>query len=139
MQGIQRKIIYVALYESLAILLSSLALRLLVAESLSQSTFIAVATSMLAITWNLIYNHLFEAWESRRSVKGRPFWLRAVHSVGFEVGLMLALIPLFAWGLGISAGHALMLQMGMVVFFLGYSFAFTLGFDRLFGLPASAR
>jgi uncharacterized membrane protein len=139
MQGKQRKIIYVALYESLAILLSSLALRLLVAESLSQSTFIAVATSLLAISWNLIYNHLFEAWESRQSLKGRPFWLRAVHSIGFEAGLMLVLIPLFAWGLGISAGQALMLQMGMVGFFLIYSFVFTLGFDRVFGLPASAR
>ena len=138
MQGMQRKIVYVALYEGLAIVLSSLALRLLAAHSLTQSTLIAAATSALAITWNLIYNSLFEAWEARRAAKGRPLWLRALHAVGFEVGLVVALIPLFAWGLGISLLKAWMLQMGMVAFFLVYSFLFTLAFDRLFGLPASA-
>ncbi|MBS2037931.1 PACE efflux transporter [bacterium] len=139
MQGIQRKIVYVALYEGLAIVLSSLALRLLAAHSFAQSTLIAVTTSALAVTWNLIYNSLFEAWEAGRATKGRPVWLRALHAIGFEVGLVLALIPLFAWGLGITLLKAWMLQMGMVAFFLVYSFLFTLGFDRVFGLPASAR
>lgn len=137
MQGIKRNLLYVALYEGLAILISSLSLRLLVAHSLAQSTAIALTTSLIAISWNLLYNRLFESWEAR-CVGGRPLWVRALHSAGFELGLLLLLLPLFAWSFQVSLAQSLVLQLGMVVFFLVYNFVFTLGFDRVFGLPESA-
>ena len=43
-----------------------------------------------------------------------------------------------AWWLGISLVEAFVLDLGFLAFFLVYTFAFNLGFDRVFGLPASA-
>ncbi|MBT9582864.1 hypothetical protein IV102_05915 [bacterium] len=42
------------------------------------------------------------------------------------------------WSFQVSLAQSLVLQLGMVVFFLVYNFLFTLGFDRVFGLPESA-
>ena len=138
MQGIQRKLLYLSLYEGIAILLSSQMLRLITDQSVTQAGLMAVAVSLVAMSWNFIYNNIFEAWEARRSVRGRGFWVRVAHACGFEGGLLLLLVPLFAWVLQVSLAQALGLQLGMLVFFLFYSFAFTFGFDRVFGLPSSA-
>ena len=48
------------------------------------------------------------------------------------------LVPLFAWWFGISLEHALVLEIGLAMFFLLYTFVFNWAFDRVFGLPASA-
>jgi uncharacterized membrane protein len=34
--------------------------------------------------------------------------------------------------------HALVMDLGLVLFFLGYTFGFTWAFDKVFGLPATA-
>ena len=51
----------------------------------------------------------------------------------------MVLVPLMAWWLGIGLLEALVLDIGLIVFFLCYTFAFNWGFDRVFGLPASAQ
>jgi uncharacterized membrane protein len=50
----------------------------------------------------------------------------------------LFLVPLIAWWYGTSLWHALVMDLGLVVFFLVYTFAFSWVFDRVFGLPSSA-
>ena len=63
---------------------------------------------------------------------------RVAHALGFEAGLVVMLVPLFAWWLGVSLWQAFVLDLGLIVFFLVYTYVFNLGFDRVFGLPASA-
>ena len=53
-------------------------------------------------------------------------------------GLALLLVPLVAHWLDMSYWHALITDLGLLLFFLVYTMAFTWVFDRLFGLPASA-
>ena len=60
------------------------------------------------------------------------------HAIGFELGFIITLVPLFAWWLHIGLWQALVLDIGLSVFFLVYTFVFNLGFDKVFGLPASA-
>ena len=139
MQGIKRKIVYVISFELFAILLSGTLLRLLSETSVTHAGAAAVAASMIAMLWNLAYNMLFEAWEARQVRKGRSLLRRACHAVGFEAGLVVMLVPLFAWLLGVSWFEALFLNAAMILFFLIYAFGFNLAFDRLFGLPRSAQ
>ena len=51
---------------------------------------------------------------------------------------MLFLVPLFAWWFDIGLWQALVMDLGLLVFFLVYTFVFNWCFDRVFGLPASA-
>lgn len=139
MQGIKRKIVYVVSFELLAIACSSLLLRLLSDASVVHAGVTAIAASSIAMGWNLVYNMLFEAWEARQARKGRSLLRRACHVLGFEAGLVIMLVPLFAWILGVSLAEALTLNVAMIVFFLAFGFLFALAFDRIFGLPLAAQ
>lgn len=138
MQGIQRKIVYVGLYEGFAILFASIGLAALSGAGAGKSTALAAATSVIAVIWNLVFNTLFEAWESRQARRGRSLARRIAHALGFEGGLAAILVPLFAWWLDVSLWEALLFDAALLVFFLFYTFAFNWCFDRTFGLPASA-
>lgn len=137
MQGIKRRIVYVTLYETIAILFVTVALWALGHES-GHAGAAAVVSSAIAIAWNIIWNWLFERWEARQTRKGRSFVRRVAHAIGFEGGLLLAIVPYFAWWLDISLLEAFLLDAGLIVFFLVYTFVFNLAFDMIFGLPASA-
>jgi uncharacterized membrane protein len=138
MQGIKRKIVYVTLFEGIAIVCATVGLAVLSGNELGHSGVLAIATSVVAVLWNFGYTTLFEAWETRRAVRGRGLARRVAHTLGFEIGLIALLVPLIAWWFRISLTQALLLDLGLVGFFLAYTFSFTWAFDRVFGLPDSA-
>lgn len=138
MQGIKRKLVYVSFYELIAIFITSVSLYLLSSQGLGHASFAAVSSSIIAAAWNLIYNTLFERWEAKQAKRGRSLLRRIAHAAGFEGGLVIMLVPLFAWWLELSLWNAFVLDLGLIIFFLAYTFIFNLVFDRIFGLPASA-
>jgi uncharacterized membrane protein len=138
LQGPRRRIVYVSLYEAIAIVVSSL-IFMAIGQEAGASSVMAVAASAIAICWNLSFNYLFEKWEARQSVKGRSVLRRVVHAMGFEGGIAAMLIPLMAWWFDVSLWQAAVMEAGLLVFFLVYTYVFNWGFDRLFGLPASAQ
>jgi len=138
MQGLKRKVVYVTLFELIAIGLTS-SILVFGGHDAGHAGTAAVASSALAVIWNFVFNSLFEAWEARQSTRGRSWKRRAAHAIGFEGGLVLVLVPLFAWWLDISLWEALVLDIGLLTFFMVYTYIFSLAFDRVFGLPASAQ
>ncbi|MYM24101.1 PACE efflux transporter [Duganella sp. FT135W] len=138
MQGLKRKVVYVSLFELIAIGLTS-SILIFSGQDAGHAGAAAVASSGLAIIWNFIFNSLFETWEARQVTRGRSWKRRAVHAIGFEGGLVLVLVPLFAWWLNITLWEALVLDIGLLLFFMVYTYIFSLAFDRVFGLPASAQ
>jgi uncharacterized membrane protein len=138
MQGLKRRVVYITLYEGLAIVAASAGLALLTGQGAGRSGAAAVIASAIAIVWNLTFNALFERWESRQAVRGRSLRRRLAHAIGFEGGLVAFLVPVFAWWMDVSLWQALVMDLGLVAFFLAYTFVFNWAFDQLFGLPASA-
>lgn len=130
--------VYIGLYEAIAILAASVGLAAMSGRGLMHAGGLAVATSAVAVVWNLVFNSLFEAWEARQARRGRSLLRRIAHAIGFEGGLVTFLVPLIAWWLEVSLRQALLMDLGLVVFFLIYTFVFNWAFDRVFGLPASA-
>ncbi|MDO8344543.1 MAG: PACE efflux transporter [Cellvibrio sp.] len=143
MQGIKRRVVYVGLYELVAIVLSAILLKLISNADTTNSLGIAVAASAIAILWNLAFNYGFELWEQylqqNRKQKGRSLGIRVLHAVGFEGGLVIFLVPVLAWWLDVSVVEAFILDLGLLAFFLFYTFAFNWVFDAVFGLPAAVR
>ena len=138
MQGIRRKVVYVSLYEGFAIVAATLGLAGMSGQGTQVAGLMAVAASVVAVAWNLVFNTLFERWEARQSVRGRSVARRVAHALGFEGGLVVFLVPLMAWWFGITLLQALVMDLGLVVFFVCYTFVFNWAFDRVFGLPTSA-
>jgi uncharacterized membrane protein len=138
MQGIKRRVVYISLYEGIAIVATSFGLATMSGQGLGHSGALAVIASAIAVVWNLAFNAMFERWESRQAVRGRSVRRRVAHAIGFEGGLVAFLVPTIAGWLGIGLLEALLMDLGLVVFFLVYTFVFNWAFDALFGLPASA-
>ncbi|MBL8372511.1 MAG: PACE efflux transporter [Burkholderiaceae bacterium] len=138
MQGPRRRIVYVTLYELIAIVATSIGLSVFSDSSVERAGVAAVVSSAIAVVWNVVFNTLFERWEARQTVRGRSLARRAAHAIGFEGGLVVTLVPFFAWWLDISLWQAFVLDLGLLLFFLVYTFVFNWVFDRVFGLPASA-
>ncbi|HBL7014706.1 TPA: PACE efflux transporter [Serratia marcescens] len=138
MQGVKRKLVYVTAYELIGMAISALGLALLSGHAPSSTGPLAVVITTIAVSWNFIYNYLFEWWESRQVSRTRTLKRRILHAVGFQLTLVVYLIPLIAWWMGITLWQALLLDMALIVIIPCYTFLFNWAFDKLFGLPASA-
>lgn len=137
MQGPLRRIVYITLYEGIAILVTTVGVAAIYGVGGTEAGVLSVGSSVIAMAWNLAFNWGFERWEARQPAQGRSFGRRVAHAVGFEGGLALLLVPLAAWWLGITLVEAVILDAGLLAFFLVYTFGFTWAFDRVFGLPVA--
>jgi uncharacterized membrane protein len=134
-----RRVLQALLYEAIAIAVVGPVLSLAFDKSPTSTFGLAVVLSTMALTWNYVFNWIFERWEARQSVRGRSLARRLAHGAGFEGGLVIILLPVMSLWLDISLTAALLANLGLLAFFFFYAIAFTWCFDRVFGLPASAR
>lgn len=133
-----RRVLQALLYEVIAIAVVGPALGQAFDKPTSSTMGLAVVLSTIALTWNYLFNWVFERWESRQVVRGRSFKRRLAHGVGFEGGLVVILLPVMSLWLDISPWEAFLANLVLLVFFFVYAVVFTWAFDRVFGLPASA-
>ena len=134
-----RRVVQALLYEAIAIAVVGPLLSLVFDKPPASTMGLAVVLSGIALTWNYVFNWLFERWELRQTVRGRSFARRLAHGAGFEGGLVVILLPVMSLWLDISLATALLANLGLLAFFFFYAIAFTWCFDRVFGLPASAQ
>ncbi|GGB28374.1 MULTISPECIES: PACE efflux transporter [Rhodobacterales] len=96
----------------------------------------ATAATMWNYIFNLVFDHVLN-WRRRDVRKTMP--LRIVHAVLFEATLLVLLLPLFAWWLGVPLIASLVMEISFAVFYMGYAFVFTWGYDTLFPPQRTAR
>lgn len=139
MSPTRRKILYALCFETIGIAVASIGLMLMSDAGVAASIILSAITATVALSWSFVFNTVFEAWEARQAKRGRSFRRRTVHALLFEGGLVLILLPIMAWWLQVSLLQALVYEAGLIVLFIIYTYAFTWAFDRIVGLPESAR
>ncbi|MFZ2295194.1 MAG: multidrug/biocide efflux PACE transporter [Polaromonas sp.] len=102
----------------------------LLGYSLGHMGVLTLMISLIAMTWNMVFNALFDRAQRRIGFE-RKVLARLLHSLLFEVGLILAVVPLAAWWLNIGLWEAFVLDIGIALFFLPYSFAFNWTYDHM--------
>jgi uncharacterized membrane protein len=128
MSPITRRVLQAVLYEIIAIAFVGPILSFAFQKPQASTFWLAVVLSTIALTWNYVFNWIFERWLARR----------LAHGAGFEGGLVIILVPVMSVWLDISPEAAFLANVGLLAFFFVYAIAFTWAFDRVFGLPASA-
>lgn len=132
---IKRRLVYVGVFELFGILFATLVLMALSGGDVQNSLPVAIIVSSAAVVWNYIYNTLFESWECRKQVIARTLKIRCMHAIGFEGGLFLFCLPVYMLWYGVGLWQAMSMQTALLIFFLVYTFVFTLLFDKVFTLP----
>ena len=122
------RVLHALLFEGLAILIATPSLAWLMDRSLAHLGALTAAFSAIAIIWNLIFNLGFDRVQQRLGFN-RGLGVRLLHALGFEGGLIVLLVPLAAWWLSIGLWQALLLDLGLILFFLPYTLAFNWLYD----------
>lgn len=129
-RSITERTIHALLFEILAIGISAPLAAWLTGESVLSMGVLTAVIATMAVLWNMTYNWLFDKLQARYRFE-RTLWVRALHACSFELGLIFAAIPFVAWWLDTTLWHALVLDIGLVLFYLPYAFFFNLGYDKL--------
>ncbi len=96
-----------------------------------------IIMAVLAMVWNYIYNYAFDhaLVYLNRPLYPRNWKLRAFHSMAFELGLMLASVPLTMVWMNFNFIQALTLDIAFSIAVLIYTFIFNYAYDMIFPVP----
>ena len=129
-RSLYERIFQVLLFEGLAISIFSPVLSWVVDKPLGETTALTVAISVTAMVWGFAFNSFFGILISYASNKVQK-WKRVIHALGFEIGLVLIAVPLSAWWLQMTFVEALLMDLGLLLVFLPYTFCFYWAYDML--------
>lgn len=94
---------------------------------------LGVIGATMATFWNYLFNLMFDHGLKRWTGSTRKsLGMRFLHAISFELGLMLAFLPVIAWWMDIGLLEALIVDIAFVVFYLVYAFVFTWAYDTIF-------
>lgn len=127
---IKERIFHMILFEVLLLVLMTLAVKLFSEQDISRVVGVAVGLSVIAMVWNFAYNWLFDRFFTQPRIE-RGFVLRAFHALAFEGGLLIFSLPLIAWVLQINLWQAFILDIGLTVLVVIYTFIFNWAYDHL--------
>jgi uncharacterized membrane protein len=124
------RVVHAVLFESIALCLCAPVMSYELGKSLFDTGVLTTALATCAMLWNMLYNAMFERVEKKFGFK-RTVPVRIGHAVRFEGGLLLVVVLLLAaWWLSISYGDAFLLEMGLIAFFLPYTYVYNLMYDK---------
>lgn len=115
-------------FELLAILICTPLLAWIMDKPLLDMGVVTLLIAALALAWNVVFNRFFDRALMRMNVE-HTAWVRVIHALLFEGGLIVMGVPLIAWWLSVSVWQAFLLDIGVLLFFLPYTYVYHWGYD----------
>ena len=115
-------------FELLAILICTPLLAWIMDKPMLDMGAVTLAMAVLALAWNVVFNGMFDRALKRLAITHNA-WVRVVHALMFEGGLVALGVPLIAWWLNISLWQAFVLDIGVLLFFLPYTYIYHWVYD----------
>jgi len=139
MRTFRDRVRHALLFEAVALAIFIPGSAALFDQPLDHMGVIGIASATIATLWNFVFNVGFDRAMLRlRGSIEKTMALRVAHTMLFEAGLVVMLIPLIAWTLGIGLWAALLMDIAIVIFYLVYGFLFNIVYDRVFPVAAVA-
>lgn len=134
LRSARERVIQTLSYELGALLLVTPLYQWLFDVSMSESLQLLVALSAAVLLWSPVHNTLFDALDARwfrRVASDRRGISRWVHAFSHEASTLVVTLPLIVWLGGFSWWDALLLDLGLTLFYTAYAWVFHWCFDRL--------
>lgn len=129
-RSLRERIFHGVLFEILAIGIATPLAAWLTGETLTAMGILSAIISFMAISWNMAFNWMFDQAQKRLQFH-RGIAVRILHACLFELGLIIMAVPFIAWWIDTSWWRAFMIDIGLILFFLPYTFFFNLSYDRI--------
>lgn len=129
----------ILLYELIGLILVSPLASRITGHGLTETGMLVLVISLIAMGWNGLFNHGFDRIELACGghLSTRNWLIRVVHALLFELGLVIATVPLIAWWLKMGLWDAVLLDAGFIVFYLLYTLVFNRVYDHFYPLHAT--
>jgi uncharacterized membrane protein len=124
----KERILHMVLFELVALVLMAGLATYITGNGAGEMAGLALAMSLIAMAWNYVYNYgydkIFGADRTKRTKK-----TRLLHGLGFELGLMSVTLPVLMWVLKLDFLTVLIMDIGLVIFFVVYAIGFNWAYD----------
>lgn len=127
-KSITERIFQAIAFEVLAILICTPLLAWIMDKPMLEMGVVTLVIAALALAWNVVFNGLFDRLLKRYGIVHNA-WVRVVHALLFEGGLVAMGVPLIAWWLNVSLWQAFLLDIGVLLFFLPYTYVYHWAYD----------
>jgi len=120
-------------FEILGLLVCTPLTNWLFGVSMAHTGLMIVILAFVAMGWNYLYNAMIDRLMLRylRRLE-KTVCERVAHAILFEVGLTVVTLPMIAWWMGLPLVPALVMDVGVAVFYMAFAFFYNLAYDRLF-------
>lgn len=128
--SLKERLLHSLLFEIGAVTVASVVVLALSPVKPSAAIGTGVAMSLMAMVWNLVFNAGFDKvfTEPRQN---RSFGLRLLHTISFELGLLVFTIPMIACLLGLTLWQALLADIGLTILITVYALIFNWIYDNI--------
>lgn len=117
-------------YELIGIITSAPIIAFISGKPMAESGFLALIVSIIAMIWNYLFNFIFDKLQFKYQFKKTAF-VRILHGIGFEVGLILLTVPPIALLFNMGLIDAFLLELGMLIYFFPYTIIFNWIYDKI--------
>lgn len=124
----KERIFHSILFEVMAILLFMLLAQLVSDKDKASLGGLAIAISVTAMVWNYFFNIAFDKIYGHERIS-RTLKVRILHSVAFELGLIIATTPMIMWVLEVDLYTALVMDVAAMVIFIIFTIIFNWIYD----------
>jgi len=139
MRTLRDRVRHALMFEAVALAIFIPGSAALFDQPLDHMGVIGIASATLATLWNFVFNIGFDRAMLRLyGAIDKSMAIRVLHTVLFEAGLVVMLIPMIAWYLGIGLWAAFLMDIAIVTFYLIYGFLFNIAYDRMFPVAGLA-
>ncbi|MFU8928276.1 chlorhexidine efflux PACE transporter AceI [Acinetobacter puyangensis] len=128
-QQLKQRVIHAVCYELILLIIGTPLLSLLLKANLLHTTVLWVIMSVISVFWNMLFNHYFEKIEKFQGWTQRTVAIRILHAIGFEGGLLIFTVPIIAWMMNLSLINALLLDIGLAMSIMVYTFIYQWCYD----------
>jgi len=129
-RSVKERIFHACTFEFFAIVFTILIGVFLLNKPIESMGVLSVLISVTALLLNIVFNWLFDRFFP--FVNGdRPVKIRMLHAIGFEGTLVIFTVPMIAFFLKVGLVEAFMIEIGILIFFLFYTYIYNWLYDKV--------
>lgn len=127
-KSIAERLFQAALLEILAVVLCTPLFAWIMGTPLEQMGALAITSSVVSALWIALFNFGTDKLRARLGIAAGVAW-RSAHAIAYEATLFVFTVPLAMWWLKINLHQAVLLDIGLVLFFIPYTYLYHWGYD----------
>ncbi|TDS84901.1 putative membrane protein [Rahnella sp. BIGb0236] len=119
-KSVKERVYHALLFEILANLILSVFVSKMMNVTLTTAGVLSLISAFVATVWNYIFNFFFDKFQAKAGFS-RTLSVRGIHTVSFELILIVTLTPFAMYILHLHFMQALSTEVGLVLFFIPYT------------------